>query len=37
MLEFHLHDRPVEESLDSAGVAAVLEGYSASDIALEWR
>ena len=34
MLEFHLNGRPVEESLDTAGVAAVLEGYSASDIKL---
>ena len=34
MLEFHLNGRPVEGSLDTAGVAAVLEGYSASDIKL---
>jgi AAA+ superfamily predicted ATPase len=34
MLEFHLRARPVEESLDTAGIAAVLEGYSASDIKL---
>jgi len=34
MLEFHLQDRPVEASLDTAGIAAVLEGYSASDIKL---
>jgi hypothetical protein len=34
MLEFHLNNRPVEESLDTAGIAAVLEGYSASDIKL---
>ena len=33
-LEFHLRARPVEESLDTAGIAAVLEGYSASDIKL---
>lgn len=34
MLEFHLRDRPVEASLDTAGIAAVLEGHSASDIKL---
>ncbi len=34
MLEFHLADRPVDGSLDIAGIAAVLEGYSASDIKL---
>jgi transitional endoplasmic reticulum ATPase len=34
MLEFHLHDRPVETSLDIDGIAAALEGYSASDIKL---
>ena len=34
MLEFHTSDRPVEASLDTAGIAAVLEGYSASDIKL---
>ena len=34
MLEFHLQDRPVDASLDIAGIAAVLEGYSASDIKL---
>jgi len=34
MLEFHLNDRPVEASLDTDGIAAVLEGYSASDIKL---
>jgi transitional endoplasmic reticulum ATPase len=34
MLEFHLQDRPVDVSLDAAGVAVVLEGYSASDIKL---
>jgi SpoVK/Ycf46/Vps4 family AAA+-type ATPase len=34
MLEFHLRSRPVEASLDSAGIAAVLDGYSASDIKL---
>lgn len=34
MLEFHLHDRPVDGSTDIAGIAAVLEGYSASDIKL---
>jgi len=34
MLEFHLTDRPVAASLDSAGVAVVLEGHSASDIKL---
>jgi SpoVK/Ycf46/Vps4 family AAA+-type ATPase len=34
MLEFHLRDRPIEASPDLAGIAAVLEGYSASDIRL---
>ena len=34
MLEFHLRDRPIEASLDIAGISAVLEGYSASDIKL---
>jgi AAA+ superfamily predicted ATPase len=34
MLGFHLLDRPVGASVDIAGVAAVLEGYSASDIKL---
>ncbi|MBZ5635167.1 MAG: ATP-binding protein [Acidobacteriia bacterium] len=34
MLEFHLHDRPVEALLDAAGIATVLDGYSASDIKL---
>jgi transitional endoplasmic reticulum ATPase len=34
MLGFHLHGRPVGASLDIAGIAAVLEGYSASDIKL---
>jgi transitional endoplasmic reticulum ATPase len=34
MLQFHLNHRPVEASVDSAGIAAVLEGYSASDIRL---
>jgi transitional endoplasmic reticulum ATPase len=34
MLEFHLHDRPVHATLDIAGIATVLEGYSASDIKL---
>jgi AAA+ superfamily predicted ATPase len=34
MLEFHLADRPVDGSLNIAGIAAVLEGYSASDIKL---
>jgi SpoVK/Ycf46/Vps4 family AAA+-type ATPase len=34
MLEFHLRDRPVEAALDTAGIAAVLEGHSASDIKL---
>lgn len=34
MLEFHLQGRPVESCLDTAGIAAVLEGYSASDIKL---
>jgi AAA+ superfamily predicted ATPase len=32
MLEFHLAGRPLAEPLDTAGVAAVLDGYSASDI-----
>ena len=34
MLEFHLRDRPIVASLDVAGISAVLEGYSASDIKL---
>jgi ATP-dependent 26S proteasome regulatory subunit len=34
MLEFHLRDRPVDASLDAAGIATVLDGYSASDIKL---
>ena len=34
MLEFHLIDRPVESAIDTAGIAAILEGYSASDIKL---
>jgi len=34
MLDFHLRDRPVEASLDTAGIATVLDGYSASDIKL---
>jgi transitional endoplasmic reticulum ATPase len=34
MLEFHLQGRPVDASLDIAGIAAVLDGYSASDIKL---
>ena len=34
MLEFHLSERPIEASVDTAGIAAVLEGYSASDIKL---
>jgi len=33
-LEFHLQGRPAEASLDIAGISAVLEGYSASDIKL---
>jgi AAA+ superfamily predicted ATPase len=32
MLTLHLHDRPVEASIDKAGIAAIIEGYSASDI-----
>jgi transitional endoplasmic reticulum ATPase len=34
MLEFHLNDRPVEAAVDTAGIATMLEGYSASDIKL---
>lgn len=34
MLEFHLNNRPAEAALDIAGIAAILEGYSASDIKL---
>lgn len=34
MLDFHLRGRPVEASLDTAGVSALLDGYSASDIKL---
>ena len=32
MLEFHLRERPVEPDLDIRGIAAILDGYSASDI-----
>jgi transitional endoplasmic reticulum ATPase len=32
MLEFHLRQRPIEPDLDIRGVAAILDGYSASDI-----
>ncbi len=32
MLQFHLRVRPIEPDLDIRGVAAVLDGYSASDI-----
>jgi transitional endoplasmic reticulum ATPase len=34
MLEFHLNDRPSDTSIDTAGIAGVLDGYSASDIRL---
>jgi len=34
MLDFHLKDRPVQASVETAGIATVLEGYSASDIKL---
>jgi transitional endoplasmic reticulum ATPase len=34
ILDFHLRDRPILASLDTAGVASVLDGYSASDIKL---
>lgn len=34
MLDFHLRERPVDGSLDTAGIATVLDGYSASDIKL---
>jgi transitional endoplasmic reticulum ATPase len=34
MLDFHLRDRPIMAPLDTAGVASVLDGYSASDIKL---
>jgi len=34
MLDFHLLDRPILAPVDTAGVAAVLDGYSASDIKL---
>jgi transitional endoplasmic reticulum ATPase len=34
MLELHLQDRPVDGSVDMAGISAALEGYSASDIKL---
>jgi len=32
MLQFHLLRRPIEPNLDIRGIAAVLDGYSASDI-----
>jgi transitional endoplasmic reticulum ATPase len=34
MLEHHLTERPVERDLDLVGIAAVLDGYSASDLKL---
>ncbi len=34
MLDFHLDGRPVEESVNTAAIAAVLEGFAASDIKL---
>ena len=34
MLEFHLRDRPLDDSLDIAGVASLLEGYSPNDLRL---
>jgi transitional endoplasmic reticulum ATPase len=34
MLEFHLRERPIEASLDTAAIATILDGYSASDIKL---
>jgi SpoVK/Ycf46/Vps4 family AAA+-type ATPase len=34
MLDFHLQDRPIEAAFDATGIAAMLEGYSASDIKL---
>ena len=34
MLEYHLAGRPLEERLDLSGLAAVLDGYSASDTKL---
>lgn len=34
MLEHHLADRPVDPALDAAGIAVVLDGYSASDLKL---
>jgi transitional endoplasmic reticulum ATPase len=34
MLELHLQGRPVDGSVDMAGISAALEGYSASDIKL---
>lgn len=34
MLAYHLADRPVESDLELAGIAAVLDGYSASDLKL---
>lgn len=34
MLELHLQFRPVDASIDTAGIASILEGYSASDIKL---
>ena len=32
MLRFHLLNRPTESRLDLRGIAAILDGYSASDI-----
>ena len=32
MLEFHLRQRPIEPNHDIRGVAAILDGYSVSDI-----
>jgi SpoVK/Ycf46/Vps4 family AAA+-type ATPase len=38
MLQFHLRHRPIEPDLDIRGVAAILDGYSASDMPhVMWR
>jgi AAA+ superfamily predicted ATPase len=34
MLDFHLRGRPVQSPFDTAGMAGILDGYSASDIKL---
>lgn len=34
MLDFHLRGRPMQSAFDTAGIAGILDGYSASDIKL---